>query len=69
LAAMNHGDDLRIILRDPVGVEDRVVEHPSQPERYVDERGNWEQADRSTNWRRVGGVDLRVYDLVEPTTG
>jgi hypothetical protein len=66
---MNQGDDVRIVLRDPVGVADRVVEHPGQPEQYVDEHGNWEQTDQSANWRRVGDVDLRVYDLVEPTTG
>lgn len=66
---MTQGDDPRIVLRDPVGVADRIVEHAGQPEQYVDERGNWEQTDRSTNWKRVGDVDLRVYDLVEPTTG
>jgi hypothetical protein len=66
---MSHGDDPRIVLRDPVGVADVTVEHPGQPGQYVDERGTWEQTDRSANWRPVDGTDLRVYDLVEPTTG
>ncbi|HEY5353382.1 MAG TPA: hypothetical protein VIK57_13090 [Streptosporangiaceae bacterium] len=66
---MSHGDDSRIVLRDPVSVADQTVEHPAQPEQYVDERGTWEQTDPSANWRRVGHPDLRVYDLVEPTTG
>lgn len=66
---MEQGDDSRIVLRDPVGVADRVVEHPDQPAGYVDERGNWEQTDQSANWQQVGEADLRVYDLVEPTTG
>jgi hypothetical protein len=50
-------------------VADQTVEHPGQPEQYVDQRGTWEQTDRDANWRRVGGAELRVYDLVEPTTG
>jgi hypothetical protein len=66
---MSQGDDSRIVLRDPIGVADRIVEHPDQPEQYVDERGNWEQTDQLTNWKRIGDVDLRVYDLIEPTTG
>jgi hypothetical protein len=66
---MTAGEDLRIILRDPVGVADQTVEHPGQPEQYVDQRGTWEQTDRDANWRRVGGAELRIYDLVEPTTG
>jgi hypothetical protein len=66
---MSQGDDPRIVLRDPVGVADRTVEHPGQPEQYVDERGTWEQTDATANWRREGDADLRVYDLVEPTTG
>jgi hypothetical protein len=66
---MTQGDDPRIVLRDPVGVADRIVEHSGQPEQYIDERGNWEQTDQSANWQRVGSADLRVYDLVEPTTG
>jgi len=61
-------DDPRIVLRDPAGFADQTVDHPSQPEQYVDGRGTWEQTDPSTNWRRVGEVDLRVYDLVEPIT-
>jgi hypothetical protein len=67
--ATNQDKDLRIVLRDPVGVQDNLVEHPGQPEQYFDERGNCEQTDRSTNWRRAGGADLRLYDLVEPTAG
>jgi hypothetical protein len=68
-SAMSMSDDPRIVLRDPVGVSDQVVEHPGQPGQYVDQRGNWEQTDPSSNWRRVGDANLRVYDLVEPTTG
>jgi hypothetical protein len=66
---MAQGDDPRIVLRDPVGVADRIVEYSDQPAQYVDEHGTWEQTDRSTNWRQVGNAHLRVYDLVEPTTG
>jgi hypothetical protein len=66
---MSEGDDSRIVLRDPTGVADRTVEHPGQPGQYVDERGTWEQTDRSANWRQAGQVRLRVYDLIEPTTG
>lgn len=65
---MAQGDDPRIVLRDPVDVADRIVEHPEQPAQYVDDRGNWEQTDQS-NWQQVDGARLRVYDLVEPTTG
>ena len=68
-AAMRQGDDPRIVLRDPVGVADRIVSRPDQPGQYVDERGNWEQTDQSANWQRVEEVELRVYDLIEPTTG
>ena len=66
---MSQREDPRIILRDPVGVADQTVDHPGQPGQYVDEHGTWEQTDRSANWRRIGHADLRVYDLVEPTTG
>jgi hypothetical protein len=66
---MSDDDDSRIVLRDPVGVADQIVEHAAQPEEYVDERGNWAQTDRSANWRQVGRAHLRVYDLIEPTTG
>lgn len=69
LLTMSQDDDPRIVLRDPVGFDDQIVEHPGQPGQYVNERGIWEQTDRSTNWRRVGNAHLRVYDLVEPTTG
>jgi hypothetical protein len=68
-SAMSQGDDPRIVLRDPVGIADQVVEHPGQPGQYVDQQGNWEQTDPSANWRHVGDANLRVYDLVEPTTG
>ena len=67
--AMSQNDDPRRVLRDPVGVADRIVEHPGQLGQYVDERGNWDQTDQATNWQRVGDVDLRIYDLIEPTTG
>jgi hypothetical protein len=63
------GDDPRIVLRDPVGFADKYVLYPDQPAQYVDERGTWEQTDRANNWRMVGNAHLRVYDLVEPTTG
>jgi hypothetical protein len=63
------GDDPRIVLRDPVGLADQVVEHPGQPRQYVDERGTWAQTDPLANWRRFDDADLRIYDLVEPTTG
>jgi hypothetical protein len=65
---MAQGDDPRIVLRDPIGVADQIVEYPDQPAQYVDERGTWEQTDKS-NWQPVGNAHLRVYDLVEPTTG
>lgn len=67
LSVMTQSDS-RIVLRDPRGT-DRIVEHLGQPQQYADGRGKWEQTDRATNWRRVGGVDLRVYDLVEPMIG
>jgi len=66
---MSQREDPRIVLRDPVGVADRTVEHNGQPGQYLDERGTWEQTDESANWRRAGDAGLRVYDLVEPTTG
>jgi hypothetical protein len=66
---MSQGDDLRIVLRDPVGFSDRIVEHPDQPGEYVDDHGTWEQTDPSASWRLVDGSHLRVYDLVEPMTG
>jgi hypothetical protein len=65
---MSQADDPRIILRDPTGVADQVVEHRGQPGQYVDQRGNWEHTDQA-NWKHVDGADLRVYDLIEPTTG
>lgn len=66
---MSQSVDSRIVLRDPVGVADQVVEHPSQPGQYVDERGNWAHTDSAANWRRVDDANLRIYGLVEPTTG
>lgn len=69
LPGMSPDDDPRIVLRDPVGVADQIVEHPGQPGQYTDDRGTWEQTDRSVNWRPVDDAHLRVYDLVEPTTG
>jgi hypothetical protein len=66
---MSRDDEPRILLRDPIGVADKIVEHAGQPEEYVDERGNWRQTDRSANWQQVGDAHLRVYDLIEPTTG
>lgn len=66
---MSQREEPRIVLRDPAGLADRTVQHPGQPGQYLDERGSWEQADQSANWRRVGDADLRVYDLIEPTTG
>jgi hypothetical protein len=66
---MSQDHDPRIVLRDPIGVADQIVEHAGQPAEYVDERGNWSQTDQSANWRLVGGAHLRVYDLIEPTTG
>jgi len=66
---MSHGNDPRIVLRDPAGFHYQIVEHPDQPAKYVDDRGTWEQTDQSTNWRQVDNADLRVYDLVESATG
>ena len=66
---MSQREDPRIVLRDPVGVADRIVEHPGQPGQYLDERGSWEQVDESASGRRDGDAELRVYDLVEPATG
>jgi len=66
---MSQDHDPRIVLRDPIGVADQIVEHAGQPEEYVDERGNWAQTDQSANWRLVDDAQLRVYDLIEPTTG
>jgi hypothetical protein len=66
---MSRDNDPRIVLRDPIGVADQIVEHAGQPGEYVDERGNWAQTDRSANWQQVDDAQLRVYDLIEPTTG
>jgi sugar (pentulose or hexulose) kinase len=66
---MSESGDPRIVLRDLVGVADRVIEHPGQPPEYVDEQGNWAHTDPAANWRRVDDANLRIYDLVEPTTG
>jgi hypothetical protein len=66
---MSESGDPRIVLRDPVGVADRVIDHPGQPREYVDERGKWAHTDSAANWRRVDDANLRIYDVVEPTTG
>jgi hypothetical protein len=56
--------ETRIVLRGlPAGEEnDKIVEHPGQPEFYVDADGvRWDwQSDQA--WRWVDGVSLRVYD-------
>ncbi len=56
--------DSRIVLRGrEVGEEgDPIVDHPGQPADYVHTDGTvWRWQDI---WRIVGGVDLRVYDLM-----
>lgn len=66
---LGQDDDPRIILRDPVGTNDRIVKHLGQPAPYEDEVGRWEHVDQNTNWRQVGNAVLRVYDLVVPSPG
>jgi hypothetical protein len=56
--------ETRIVLRSDQAGEgnDKIVDHPGQPEFYVDADGvrwNW-QSDQA--WRLVGGVSLRIYD-------
>ena len=56
--------DTRIVLRGHQGGEesDPVVDHPEQPRDYFHADGGvWAWHD---SWRAVGGVDLRVYDLM-----
>ncbi len=58
--------ETRIVLRSPSIGEgnDRIVNHPSQPEDYTDENGAvWQHANPQAN-RNVGGSWLRVYDPV-----
>ena len=46
--------------------DDPIVDHPGQPADYTHTDGTvwtWQQ-----RWRRVGGVHLRLYDLVAPGT-
>ena len=60
--------DTRIVLRilGPGEVSDPIVDHPGQPADYVHTDGTvWTWQDR---WRIVGGVHLRMYDLVAPGT-
>jgi hypothetical protein len=60
--------DTRIVLRVLApGVSHPVVDHPGQPADYVHTDGTvWTWHDR--RWRIVGGVLLRMYDLVAPGT-
>jgi hypothetical protein len=58
--------DPRIVLRGAqIGLaNDPIVDHPDQPADYTHMDGTvwtWRQ-----RWRIVGGVHLRLYDLVEP---
>lgn len=56
--------DTRIVRRGlEVGeVSEPIVDHPGQPRDYFHADGTvWTWQD---SWRKVGGVDLRVYDLV-----
>jgi hypothetical protein len=60
--------DTRIVLRGRGAGDgnDPVVDHPGQPADYVHTDGTvWTWQDR---WRIVGGVHLRLYDLVTPDT-
>jgi hypothetical protein len=56
-------EDVRIVLGHQVGeLNDPVVDHPGQPADYVHTDGTiWTWRDR---WRIVGGVHLRLYDVV-----
>jgi hypothetical protein len=58
--------DSRIVLRgDQIGLaNDPIVDHPGQPADYIHTDGTvWTWQKR---WRIVGGIRLRMYDLVEP---
>jgi hypothetical protein len=60
--------DSRIVLRgDQIGLaNDPIVDHPGQPADYIHTDGTvWTWQER---WRIVGGILLRMYDLVEPGT-
>lgn len=61
--------DARIVLRGRKVDEynDLIVDHSGQPADYVHTDGTvWTWQDR--RWRIVGGVHLRMYDLVAPGT-
>ena len=66
-------EDTHIVLR-AAGVDDRIVDHPGQPEDYVHTDGTvwtWRERWRLTGGvrdgeRLIGRVHLRVYDLVTP---
>ena len=58
--------DPRIVLRgDQIRLAtDQIVDHPAQPADYTHTDGSvWTWLER---WRIVGGVHLRMYDLVTP---
>ena len=60
--------DSRIVLRSAqIGLaSDPIVDHPGQPADYTHTDGTvWTWKER---WRIVGGVLLRMYDLVVPGT-
>lgn len=61
-------EDARIVLRGHQAGElnDPIADHPGQPADYVHTDGTvWTWRDR---WRIVGGVRLRLYDLVTRDT-
>ena len=70
--------DTRIVLRGAHAgeAEDLIVDHPGQPGDYVHADGTvwtWRERWRIVDGvregvRRVGGVHLRMYDLVAPGT-
>jgi hypothetical protein len=60
--------DSRIVLHGAqIGLaNDPIVDHPAQPADYTHTDGTvWTWKER---WRIVGGVHLRMYDLVMPGT-
>jgi hypothetical protein len=63
LSLINMDVDPRIVLRAEAGdVNDLIVNHPPQPADYTHTDGTvwtWRQ-----RWLIVGGVPLRLYDLV-----
>jgi len=59
--------DTRIVLRDVQKgfADDPIVEHPGQPADYTHTDGTvWTWQER---WRIVGGIHLRMYELVPGT--